>query len=150
MSAGLPAAALGGALYLLLIVWMVLRELTRPAIVNPSASRWPFIRKMAFVSLAMVAVVLGERWLISFVLEWATLYIPGLAKFVIVPSGSFVLLMVSMPFVILLLIVAFLHGLRFSLGLTKTKPQRLGLSRREYETGFPSERSLERLVIEAD
>jgi len=66
MSAGLPATGIGGALYLLLIVWMVLRELARPANGNCSApSRWPFIGKMAAISLVMVIVLLGERLLIQ-------------------------------------------------------------------------------------
>jgi hypothetical protein len=116
MSAGLPATGVGGALYLLLIVWMLLRELTRTA-TGPSSDRprWPFIGKMVFILLAMVVAVLGERLLVNGALESAALYIPGLAKFLIVPSVSFVLLMGAMPFVILLLIMGCLHGLRLCL-----------------------------------
>ena len=111
-----------GALYLVLIGWMLVRQLTRATIVDRSASsRWRFVGKMGVVSLAMIGVVVGERWLIRSTLELATLYMPGLAKFATVPSGSFVLLMVSMPFIILLLIVASLHGLRFSLALKQTR-----------------------------
>ena len=122
MSAGLPGAGLGGALYLLLIVWMLLRELARTT--NSSGySRWPFVGKMVFVSLAMVLVMLGERLVIRNALELVVLYIPGLAKFTMVRSGSFVLLMAAMPFVILLVLIACLHCLRFSRRLSKTQPQ---------------------------
>src|SRR5260370_39014656 len=116
MSAGLPATGVGGALYLFLIVWMLLRELTRTA-TGPSSdrSRWPIIGKMEFILLAMVVVALGERLLINSALELAALYIPGLAKFLIVPSVSSVLFMAASPFVVLLLIMGCLHGLRLSL-----------------------------------
>src|SRR6476619_3314760 len=116
MSAGLPATGIGGALYLLLIVWMVLRELPRPANGNCSApSRWPFIGKMVAISLVMVIVLLGERLVIQDILKVAVAYMPGLAIYATVPSGSFVLLMAAMPFILLLLLMACLHVLRLSL-----------------------------------
>src|SRR5689334_13463399 len=123
MSAGLPAAGLGGALYLLLIVWMLVRELTRTANGLRSDSRWPLIGKMVFVSVAMVLAIVGERLVISNMLKAVALYMPGLAKFTIVPSGSFVFFMSAMPFVILLMLIACLHCLRFWCRLSKTQPQ---------------------------
>jgi hypothetical protein len=78
---------------------------------------------MVFVSLAMVLVMLGERLVIRNALELVVLYIPGLAKFTMVPSGLFVLLMAAMPFVILLVLIACLHCLRFSRRLSETQPQ---------------------------
>jgi len=103
-------------LYLFLIVWMGLRELTRPANGNHSApSRWPFIGKMVSILLVMVVVLLGESLLMNGALKLGVLYMPGLAKFLIVPSVWFVLLMGAMPFVILLLIMGCLHGLRLCL-----------------------------------
>jgi hypothetical protein len=75
MSAGLPATGVGGALYLLLIVWMVLRELTRPTNGNHSVpSRWPFIGTMVAISIVMVVVLLGERFLIHGALKLAVVY----------------------------------------------------------------------------
>ena len=116
MSAGLPATGVGGALYLLLIVWMLLREFRLTATgANSDLSRWPFIGKMISISLVMVVVLLGERLLINGALSLAVLYMPGLVKFATVPSGSFVLLMAAMPFVVLLLIMSCLHGLRLCL-----------------------------------
>jgi hypothetical protein len=141
MSAGLPAVGLGGALYLLLIIWMLLRELT--GITNGSSSecsRWPFIGKMVFVSLAMVLVILVERLVIKNALQLVVLYIPALAKFTMVPSGLFVLLMAAMPFVILLVLIACLHCLRFSRRLSKTQPQgRARFARREATQAILSE-----------
>ena len=116
MSAGLPATGIGGALYLLLIVWMLLRELARPRNVSRSGpSRWPFIGKMVAISIVMVVVLLGERFLIHGVLKVAVTHMPGLAMYATVPSGSFVLLMAAMPFILLLLLMACLHVLRLSL-----------------------------------
>jgi hypothetical protein len=116
MSAGLPATGVGGALYLLLVIWMVLRELTGPAKGNHSArSRWPFIGKMVAISLVMVVVVLGERLLIQGVLKVAVEHMPGLAMYATLPSGSFVLLMAAMPFILLLLLMTCLHVLRLAL-----------------------------------
>jgi hypothetical protein len=138
MSAGLPATGLGGALYLLLIVWMLLRQLTRTANgISSESSRWPLIGKMVFVSLAMVLVVLGE------------VYIPGLAKFAIIPSGSFVLLMAAVPFVVLLMLIACLHFLRFWHSLSKMQPQGRGrFARHGNDTALPQALDpFERLVI---
>jgi hypothetical protein len=138
MSAGLPALALGGALYLLLIVWMLVRGLLKTASFDRSApSQWPFVGKMVFVLLAMVVVVLGERVLIKYALELAILYIPWLTKFRIVSSTSFVALMVLLPFIILLLIVGCLHGLRFSRRPSRTRLQRFGLAQSVYRAGRP-------------
>jgi hypothetical protein len=120
MSAGLPATALGGALYLLLVVWMVVRELTRTKTNTGSEpSRWPFIGKMVFVWIAMLVVVLGERLLVQSAFELALLYMPGLAKFAMAPSSSLVLFMVAMPFVIIVLIGGCLQLLRFKLNTSK-------------------------------
>ena len=124
MSAGLPAAGLGGALYLLLVVWMLLREFSRTTKdLGSGHSRWPLIRKMIFVSLAMIVVIVAERLVMSNVLKLVVLHIPGLAKFTPVPSSLFVLLMATMPFVLLLLLIACLHCLRLSHRIRKTQPQ---------------------------
>jgi hypothetical protein len=120
MSAGLPAAGLGGALYLLLVVWMLLREFSRTTKdLSPERSQWPLIKKMVFVSLAMIVVIIVERLIISNVLKLVVLHIPGLAKFTMPPSTSFVVLMAAMPFVLLLLLIACLHCLRLSRRLSK-------------------------------
>jgi len=95
---------------------MVLRELTGPAKGNHSArSRWPFIGKMVAISLVMVVVVLGERLLIQGVLKVAAEHMPGLTMHATLPSGSFVLLMAAMPFILLLLLMTCLHVLRLAL-----------------------------------
>jgi hypothetical protein len=121
MSAGLPATGLGGALYLLLIVWMLVRELNRSRPVPRSApSRWPFIRKMLLILFVMVVVLVGERFLIHALLEATVSYVPGLARNARLPSDSFVILMAAMPFILLLLLMAGLHVLRLSL---PTKPE---------------------------
>jgi hypothetical protein len=100
---------------LLLIVWMVLRELARLRNSGgPAPSRRPFIGKMIAISIIMVAV-LGERLLIHGALKMAVAYMPSLTVYATIPSGSFVLLMAAMPFILLLLLMACLHVLRLSL-----------------------------------
>ena len=122
MSAGLPATGIGGALYMLLIVWMVAREVVRTAPGNSSKSlRWSFIGKMVFIFVGMLLALVGEWLLIQSALELVVLYLPRLEKFVIVPSALFVLVMAASPFAVLCVLVACVHCLRFLPRVTKAR-----------------------------
>ena len=113
MSAGLPALGLGGMFYMLLIVWMVLRELARKAAGDSSRpSRWPFIGKMVVIGLLMVLAAFAEALFIRGALDRTVAFIPGSAKFVYTTSISFALLMLTIPFILLLLLIAGVHFLR--------------------------------------
>ena len=70
MSAGLPALGLGGMFYMLLIVWMVLREVVRKPTGDAShPSRWPFIGKMVVIGLLMVLAAFAEALFIRGALD---------------------------------------------------------------------------------
>ena len=112
MSVGLPALGLGGMFYMLLIVWMVLRELARKAAGDSQPSRWPFIGKMVVIGLLMVLAAFAEALFIRGALDLTVAFIPGSAKFVYTTSISFALLMLTIPFILLLLLIAGVHFLR--------------------------------------
>ena len=113
MSAGLPALGLGGMFYMLLIVWMVLRALTRRATNDAShPSRWRFIGKMVVIGLLMVLAAFAEALFIRGVLDLTVAFIPGSAKFVYTTSISFALFMLTIPFILLLLLIGGVHFLR--------------------------------------
>jgi len=127
MSAGLPASGIGGALYLILIIWMLLRGLTKPGrSTNSASSQWPFIAKMIAMAIVMVAVVIGERMLIHGALELVVSYVPALSRFVKPPSVSFIV-MATIPFVLLMLLMACVHALRFVVSVGKIEGACTGL-----------------------
>ena len=112
MSVGLPALGLGGMFYMLLIVWMVLRELARKAAGDSQPSRWPFIGEMVVIGLLMVLAAFAEALFIRGALDLTVAFIPGSAKFVYTTSISFALLILTIPFILLLLLIAGVHFLR--------------------------------------
>jgi hypothetical protein len=113
MSAGLPAFGLGGMFYLLLIVWMVLRELARKCTGDNSCpSRWAFIGKMLDIGIVMVVAGLGETLIIRGALDLGVAFMPALGKFVYTSSVSFALFMVAIPFIILMLLILGLDFIR--------------------------------------
>ena len=96
MSAGLPALGLGGMFYLLLIVWMVLRELVRKVTGdNVCPSRSPFVGKMLIIALLMVLAAFGENLVIRNALELGVAFVPSLGKFVYTTSLSLAFFMLS-------------------------------------------------------
>jgi hypothetical protein len=120
MSAGLPGAGIGAIFYLLLVAWMPLRESAATAMgASSDPSRWPFIGRMVFISLAMLVVTAVDALLIKGVLELVAVYMPWLWKFtmvpVMVPSSSLVFWIALMPFAVLALLMACLYVLRLSL-----------------------------------
>jgi hypothetical protein len=122
MSAGLPATGIGGALYLLLIIWMLSRQLASTARGDSSeASKWPFIMKMVVIAITMATVAIGEIILINGARTLAISNMPALANFLTPPSNSFIVVMAAMPFILLLLLIACLHSLRLAVGAAKTK-----------------------------
>jgi hypothetical protein len=122
MSAGLPATGLGGALYLLLIVWMLFRQVASTARGDSfNASQWRFIIKMVLIATTMVAVTIGEVMLFNGARTLAISNIPVLANFLIPRSNLFVLLMASIPFILLPLVMLSLHVLRLAIGIPKTE-----------------------------
>jgi hypothetical protein len=127
MSAGLPGFGLGGVFYMLLIVWMVLRAFGRQGKADENrSSRWAFIGKMVAIGIVMVGVLLGQSVLIHAAFKTAVVYIPGMANST-VPSGSFLLLIAAVPFILLILLIACLHVLRLSLPSVTTKPGARGV-----------------------
>jgi hypothetical protein len=117
MSAGMPATGLAGALYLLLIIWMLLRQLVSTARGDSAeASQWQFTGKMVVMAITMVAVAIGEMMLINGARTLAISNLPALASLLKPPSNSFMVAMTAMPFVLLLLIMGFLQVLRLTVG----------------------------------
>ena len=113
MSAGLPALGLGGMFYLLLIVWMVLRELVRKVTGdNLCPSRSPFVGKMLIIALLMVLAAFGENLVIRNALELGVAFVPSLGKFVYTTSLSLAFFMLAIPFILLLLLVLGVNFLR--------------------------------------
>jgi hypothetical protein len=134
MSAGMPATGLAGALYLLLIIWMLLRQLVSAARgVSSEASQWQFTSKMVVMAITMVAVAIGEMMLINDARTLAISNIPALATVLKPPSNSFMVAMAAMPFALLLLIMGFLQVLRLAVG--ERPPEGLRLLARESDTG---------------
>jgi hypothetical protein len=124
MSAGLPATGLGGALYLVLIIWMLSRQLASTARGNRSeASQWPFTGKMVVVAMTMVAVAIGETMLIYGARKLAISNMPALANVLTPRPTSFIVVMAAMPFILLVPLMACLHCLRLAFGVTKPKRQ---------------------------
>ena len=120
MSAGLPGFGLGGVFYMLLIVWMVLRAFSQKGKAHETrSSRWLFIGKMVAMGIVMVGVFLGQSVLIHAAFKSAV--VPEMANSTL-PSGSFLLLIAAVPFILLMLLIACLHILRLSLPSLKTKP----------------------------
>ena len=120
MSAGLPGFGLGGVFYILLIVWMVARAVGRQGKAENRSSRWAFIAKMVAIGIVMVGVLLGQSVLIHAAFKTAVVYFPEMANST-VPSGSFLLLIAAVPFVLLILLIVCLHVLRLSLPSVTTK-----------------------------
>jgi hypothetical protein len=117
MSAGLPATGIGGVLYLLLIVWMLSRQLVRYARGDATeASEWPFTIRMVVIAVTMVTVAIGEIMLINGARTLVISNIPTLANFLTPPSNSFIVVMAAMPLGLLLLLMACLHSLRLAVG----------------------------------
>jgi hypothetical protein len=133
MSAGLPATGVGGALYLLLIFWMLSQQLGSTVRSDSSeASQWPFICKMVAIAITMVAVTIGELMLIDGARALAVSKMPVLANYLTSRSNSFVVVMAAMPFILLPVLMACLHCLRLALGASK--PPALGLPNYSYQT----------------
>ena len=115
MSAGLPGTGIAGAFYLTLIFWMLLRGLGKNSSRNNTGSPdRTFIRKMVALSILMIAVAIGEIVLLHNLLQKAVLYLPSLATFTKPPSTSMKIAMASMPFLILLVLMAGIQGLRLA------------------------------------
>ena len=137
MSAGMPATGLAGALYLLLIIWMLLRQLVSTARGDSSeASQWQFTSKMVVMAITMVAVAIGEMMLINDARTMAISNMPALANLLKPPSHSVMVVMAAMPFALLLLIMGCLQVLRLAVGgvtaerARKMTPEGLHLSAR--------------------
>ena len=117
MSAGMPATGVAGALYLLLIIWMLLRQLVSTARGDSSeASQWQFTSKMVVMAITMVAVAIGEMMLINDARTMAISNMPAVANLLKPPSNSLMVVMAAMPFALLLLIMGCLQVLRLSVG----------------------------------
>ena len=114
MSAGLPGTGIAGAFYLTLIFWMLLRGLGKNSPRNCTSSSG-LIWKMVALSIVMIAVAIGEIVFLHSVLQKAVLYLPSLASFTKPSSTSMKIAMVSMPFLLLLLLMAGIQGLRLAM-----------------------------------
>jgi hypothetical protein len=133
MSAGLPATGVGGALYLLLIFWMLFRQLVSNGRGDSSeASQWPFTCKMVVMAIAMVAVTIGELMLIDSARTLAISNMPALAHYLTPRSNSFVVVMAAMPFILLPLLMACLHCSRLAIAASKSPVPDLPLAMANY------------------
>jgi hypothetical protein len=116
MSAGLPVTGLGGAFYLLLILWMVPRELLKQHPTAPLESRWRFIGKMTLIALFMVAVFICQGLLIHSAVQYVVSRLPSLAHSMTIPSQSLLIIMAGLPFIVIGLLLSGVHLLRLTLG----------------------------------
>jgi hypothetical protein len=64
MVVGMPGTGLGGIVYLLLALFMPLRELARRAAGLPGRRRWRVAWSQAALSVAVIVTLLAEAWLI--------------------------------------------------------------------------------------
>jgi len=79
MTVGLPGTGIGGIFYLLLAVWMPIRESARTLKGRTSLRRWGFITLQLLFVVGVVAAMWSELWLLNQALiwTWGTLKVNG-------------------------------------------------------------------------
>lgn len=70
MAAGLPSTGIGGIFYLLLVLWMPLRELHLTFQGRSSLARWRGIAMHWFVVGCMIGMIFGQGYLMDAMCEW--------------------------------------------------------------------------------
>ncbi|MCC7406988.1 MAG: hypothetical protein IT442_02885 [Phycisphaeraceae bacterium] len=70
MAAGLPSTGIGGIFYLLLVLWMPLRELQMTIQGRSSLARWRGIAMHWFVVGCMIGMIFGQGYLMDAMCEW--------------------------------------------------------------------------------
>jgi hypothetical protein len=79
MTVGLPGTGIGGIFYLVLAVYMPIRESVRTLKGKTTLSRWGFVTLQLLFVLGVVAAMWGELWVLNRLLiwTWGTLNVNG-------------------------------------------------------------------------
>jgi hypothetical protein len=118
--AGLPGTGLGGIFYVLLVVWMAVRESWRLARGASNSARWARIGGLAGLSGAIILALWAESWAIRQVLSHFLLggrHAPATGAAVGAPGGAFALealapALAVMPFATLAALLLAMHAVR--------------------------------------
>lgn len=78
--AGVPGTGLGGIFYVLLVLWMIVRESWLAIRGRTRRSRWKTIARLGGFSTAILTLLWLEGWLLKWVFERFPALLPG-AKF---------------------------------------------------------------------
>jgi hypothetical protein len=96
MTVGIPGTGIGGIFYLMLTMFMPLRELWLMVKGRSGMKRWVTVVSMFSLSACIVAALWGEAWLLTKVLRWlnfrdlSLLLVPGLAVAPFVVLGALI------------------------------------------------------------
>src|SRR6185436_8509032 len=71
MAAGIPGTGINGIFYTALVIVAPLREIPRTLSGKSSATRWRAIGRLFLMTAAVVAVLVGEFWLLAKAAEYA-------------------------------------------------------------------------------
>lgn len=126
MTVGLPGTGIGGIFYILLAVFMPIRESLRTLKGRTNFRRWCFIVIQLFFVTGVVAAMWGELWLLNklLILTWGTLKVNGP---LLMTGNAFhdtkliALASAYMSFVSLTFVIAGMHVLRFFVHRTHRK-----------------------------
>jgi hypothetical protein len=118
MTVGLPGTGIGGIFYLLLAIWMPIRESARTLKGRTNLRRWGFITLQLLFVLGVVTAMWSELWLLNQMLiwTWGTLKINGplfITERTFTQTKFMVLASASASFVSLTFVITSVHVLRF-------------------------------------
>ena len=118
MTIGLPGTGIGGIFYLLLAVWMPIRESARTLKGKTNLRRWCFITLQLLFVLGVTAAMWSEMWILNQILAWTceTIKINGqllVAKQAFHQTKVMALTSASASFVSLAFVITSVHILRF-------------------------------------
>lgn len=116
---GLPGTGLGGIFYILLVIWMIVREVWLLLRGASGSSRWRKIAKLTALAAAIVASLWLEGWLLYELFAstgWlnSSPYGEAAGSYELAVAALIPMLSIA-PFVILAVLVLSIHTLRLAL-----------------------------------